>query len=351
MRIVIVKTSALGDIVQAFDVLDYLHARFPDAQIDWIVEESLASLVSAHPLIRRTIPLNMRGLKKIGRSWIKIFSQIKNLRSESYDLLFDLQGNCKSGIVSFLCRAKSKIGFGWKSVRERPNMLAMDIRIDVPKQMNIRLHYLQLIQKYFSDESSVQVDGVRFHISEQEKNGVAAIVSKAKTAPMKIMVCPGSKWANKQLSLESLAGFLRKIKADFNPSFFLMWGAESEKALCDQLQTHLSDSFVIDRLPIPAWQNLMNEMDLVIAVDSSALHLCGTTKTPSFSLFGPTSPVIFKPLGPRHFALQGSCPYNRVFPKACPALRTCPTGACLKSLTPDQLYTPFISWWNQIYGN
>ena len=102
-------------------------------------------------------------------------------------------------------------------------------------------------------------------------------------------------------------------------------------------------SVVVDRLPLPTWQNLMDEVDLVIAVDSSALHLCGTTSTPSFSIFGPTSQRVFKPMGERHFAVQGSCPYGRTFEKQCPVLRSCPTGACIKELTVEELFEAFQS--------
>jgi heptosyltransferase-1 len=73
-------------------------------------------------------------------------------------------------------------------------------------------------------------------------------------------------------------------------------------------------------------------------MDSATLHLCGTTSTPSFSLFGPSSASIYKPLGEHHVAFQGSCPYGRTFVKRCPILRTCKTGACMKDLTAKRIF-------------
>lgn len=346
-KVLIVKTSALGDIVQSFNVLDYLHGCFPGIQIDWVVERSLASLVAAHPLISRTIPLDLKGLKKSPRAWLKIFSELKAMRSERYDAIFDLQGNCKSGIITSFTRGAIKVGFGWHSVRERPNMLATNRRFDVPREMNIRLQYVHLIQRYFEDSNPPIVQGVRFKIEESEQEKLRSILARPELAkPMRIMVCPGSKWINKQLPLETLVQVLQKIQSKLNASFLLMWGAEQEKLFCEEIAAQLpNSSLVIEKLLIPTWQNLMNETQLVIAVDSSALHLCGTTRTPSFSLFGPTSPHIFKPIGVHHFAMQGPCPYGRTFLKACPIMRTCPTGACLRALSADAIFASFDRWW------
>lgn len=355
-NILIIKTSSLGDIIQSFNVLDELHRRFPGVSIDWAVEESLYPIAAAHPLIRKAISLNIKGLKKGWRHWSiwrGLFSGFSHLRETKYDLIFDLQGNCKSGVITFLSRGKVKVGFGSKSVREWPNLLATRCRFNVPKQLNIRIQYLRLIQQYFNDPSLSEMGGVRFKIGKLEKEKLSQLLSAAELqTSLKIMVCPGSKWVNKQMTFETLLEFLKLVQKQLNASFVLVWGADSEKTLCQDLQAQLPNkSLIVDRLTIPAWQNLMNEMGLVIAVDSSALHLCGTTSTPSFSVFGPTSPEIFKPIGQRHFAIQGKCPYNRTFEKQCPVLRTCPTGACIRDLKADELFHSFLQWWNSLSLN
>jgi heptosyltransferase-1 len=139
---------------------------------------------------------------------------------------------------------------------------------------------------------------------------------------------------------------LQRIHGRLNASFLFIWGDSAEKAYCEEIQRCFPDrSLLVDRLPLPTWQNLMNEVDLVIAVDSSALHLCGTTSTPSFSVFGPTKPDIFKPIGHRHFSFEGKCPYGRTFAKTCPILRSCPTGACIRELTAEEIFQAFAKWW------
>ena len=334
--VLIVKTSSLGDIVQSFDVLDDLRCRFPSVSIDWAVEASFAPIVAAHPLVRRVIPLD---LKRRRHLW----TAFKELRKEQYDLVFDLQGNCKSGAITLLARAKVKVGYSFQSVREWPNILATHVRFTISKQKNIRFYYLELIQRYFQTtgpQVSLNQTGVRFKIETEEKKKISQILSQA-PAGLKIMVCPGSKWINKQMKNETLAGFLQRIEQGYGASFFLIWGGEAEQILCNEMAKQLHSAFVVEKLALPTWQNLMNEMDCVIAVDSSALHLCGTTATPSFSVFGPSASHIFKPIGRHHFTFQGVCPYGQVFEKTCPILRTCSTGACIREITVEELFRAF----------
>lgn len=335
-RILIVKTSSLGDVVQSLVVLSDLKKRFPNAKIDWVIEARFSSIIEAHPLIHRVIALDIKGKRGLLKG-------LHALRQEKYDLIFDLQGNCKSGVITFLSRGKVKVGYGRKTVREWPNILATHVRMDISKKQNIRLHYLELIETYFQKASAGEIEGVQFKIEEREEAKISHILSSASRGKVKIMVCPGSKWINKQMSLDTLTTFLKQIETSYEASFLLIWGDEEGKEMCAQLEAELKQSLVVEKLSLPTWQNLMNQVDLVIAVDSSALHLCSTSHTPSFSIFGPTSADIFKPIGKQHIAYQGKCPYNQRFEKQCPLLRSCPTGACIKDLKSEELFRVFES--------
>jgi heptosyltransferase-1 len=273
------------------------------------------------------------------------------LRSETYKWVFDIQGNTKSGVLTYLSRGDVKVGFDVSSVREWPNILATKIRFSVPKQMNIRLQYISLIRQFFQkSEGDYEFQGVQFIISDSQEKMIRSYFDSL-SRPI-VMVCPSSKWTNKQLRIETLVGFLKLIQKDIQPSFLLVWGSLEEREYCELVQKQCKKSHVLKtRLEIPTWQYLMNQMDLVIAVDSSALHLCGTTNVPSFSIFGPTVSEIFKPPGKSHFAFQGQCPYGKVFLKQCPVLRSCPTGACMRDITADTLYKAFSSWYQKGTAN
>ena len=329
-RYLIIKTSSLGDIIQSFGALSWLQAKDPTAQIDWVVEKRFAKIVEAHPLIARTISFDLKGKKNL-------WASLRSLRQEGYETIFDLQGNCKSGILTALARGK-KVGFRLKSVREWPNVLATHMRFDVSSQTNIRLQYISLLTQYFQDTAEVRhIEGVRFKISSEEKQ----FVDQLFLVP-RIMVCPGSKWINKQLPFETLLAFLKKIHLKRKSAFLLIWGNLEEQILCQKLQEQLGEcAQIAGQMNYCVWQNAMAESELVIAMDSAALHLCATTSTPSFSIFGPTSAEIFKPIGPQHLAIQGKCPYSVAFTKQCPYLRSCGSGACLRRLSADEIFQRF----------
>jgi heptosyltransferase-1 len=332
INILIVKTSSFGDIVQAFYVLSHLKRLVPNASIDWVVDPAFQKLVQTHPLIQEAIVCN---LKKY--PW----QSLKNLSRKKYDLLFDLQGNCKSGIISFFAKAKVKVGYGFFSAREWPGALALDICFEISRKQNIRSFYLALIEKYFQKDSSTLSEGVQLAVSDEDRAHLQKILSGS--LGKKIMVCPGSNWENKRLDKNTWIAFLQKIEKREEVTFFLIWGNLREKEEIEIIAKQLKKAVPVDRLEIPVWQNLMGEMDLILAIDSGALHLAATTQTPSFSIFGPTCANIFKPMGPKHFVFQGSCPYQKTFDKQCPVLRTCTSGACMKNLTAEELFQTFTT--------
>jgi heptosyltransferase-1 len=244
-----------------------------------------------------------------------------------------------------------KVGFGWRSVREWPNVFATHRRFEIPIEENIQRQYLELVRKFFGDEDfEVKGTGMALKISASEQDLVANILRAPELRrAVKIMVCPGSRWRNKQLPPETWVKFLAKIDQVLDASFVFVGGDPEGVRFCQQMCSQfLANSVVVENLEVAAWQNLMLGMELVIAVDSAALHLCGTTETPSFSLFGPTSPGVFKPMGNKHFAMQGSCPYGRTFVKQCPILRSCPTGSCIRSLDADAVFQAFWGWWEAL---
>jgi len=330
MKILIVKTSALGDIIHAFPILDYLKMVQPDCQIDWVAEKGGATIVQAQPAVHHTYISDTKLWRK-GKNWKELRAFIRNLRQTNYDVLFDLQGNTKSGLITGFAKAKVKVGFGWNSVAERPNLLFTKRRFNPPAGHNIREDYLFLAQSYFDD----------FRLPSSS----TLTAKTAESNALEVMVCPGSNWANKQLTPETLQGFLDKIHAQVQGvHFHIIWGTPTEKELAEKLRERYTGSRVVDKLSLPELQAMMGRMNLVIAMDSLPLHLAGTTTALTYSVFGASSAAKYNPLGPDRHALQGPCPYGRTFEKRCPILRTCPTGACIKGITPEQIWDDFWPW-------
>lgn len=353
MKILMVKTSSLGDIVQAFSLLPYLKKFYPSSQIDWVVEAPFVDLVKAHPLISNAIPIQTKRWRSNLlhlQSWKEIRTFLHRLRQEKYDVVFDLQGNVKSGIVTAAARSPCKVGFGRTTVAEWPNLLFTHQRFNPPPGKNIRDDYLFLIQRYFGVTSPLLDEGVRLSISQEEEERVESILSSVQ-GKIKILVCSGSNWTNKQLSEECLTQFLQLMAEQFPCHFLFAWGNESERDVAERVSTQLppQQSSVVEKLPLPALQNMMARLDLVIAMDSLPLHLAAMAGVPTFSAFGASSSDKYKPVGMRHMAYQGRCPYGRTFAKRCPILRTCSTGACIKDIDSRVLFDSFSKWWRSWY--
>ncbi len=355
-NILIIKTSAAGDIIHTYPVIEFLRKKFPHAAIDWVVESSCASLVSAHPDIDRTLVVETKQWRKKAFSR-KTLSELKGfihlLREREYDVVFDLQGNFKSGLLLSLAKSPQKVGFGFNSIAEWPNLLFTNLRfnpLEPVEKYSIRLDYLLVVCQFFDGglndvtlARSVIANPVTLKLLPDQKKTVDAYVTDNQ---MPVMVCPGSAWPNKQLDIKTLIEFLRLVHKALGCKFLLTWGSPEEyemvKALNREFPHH---STLINKMSLPSLQHLMQSCKLVIAMDSLPLHLCGTTSTPSFSVFGPSSANKYQPPGKQHRAFQGTCPYGRTFTKRCPILRTCPTGACIRSLSADDLFSHFMQWW------
>jgi len=321
-KFLIVKTSSLGDIVQTYPVASYLKQRFPESQIDWIVEEPFVQLVQAHPHVSRAIGVDTKKWRRspFSSQTKREFSLYKQKLTE-YDLIIDLQGNLKSGILALPAKGKSRLGFGRKSVSEWPNLLFTNIRFDPPPGQNIRYDYLSIVQQFFDDKSHYSPP----HIRLRSTFDPSPYLSQKKN----LLVCPGAHWDNKRLSYETLLSYLKQQK---ETHILFIFGTEHEKLQVESLKKALSNASIIPKLSFPDLQNLMDSVDEVLAMDSFPLHLAGTTSTPTLSFFGPSLAEKYCPLGPHHRTIQGPCPYGVTFKKRCPKLRTCKTGACLKNL-------------------
>ncbi len=342
--ILIIKTSAIGDVIQTVPVLEYLRGKFPKARIDWVVEHGIASLLKAHPLIDRVLEIQTQSWRKAlfsKKTRAEFTGFVKNLRATEYDLVIDLQGNAKSAVVTASAKAEVKLGFGWSSVREKTNLLVTNKRVNVPPNLNIRLKYLHLVQEYFQDAQAFKTKGIHLQINQIEKERLLSLCS----CMSQLMVCFGSKWVNKRLELSTLTNLLQRIAKEYEFSFLFIFGDDEERKIAEELAGIFGErGKAIGNLSLPLWQALMWEVDGVIAVDSAALHLCGTTQTPSFSVFGPSLASSYKPTEERHVSVQGNCPYGRTFASRCPILRTCGTGACIRQLKAEDLFSSFKQW-------
>ncbi len=348
-QFLIVKTSAIGDVIQSFHIIDYLKKRFPGCEVDWVVEKGIAPLLRAHPGIRSVLEVDT----KLWRTDFFAYRQEigafrKKLKSTNYDALFDLQGNTKSGAITALAKARQKVGYSWNSLPEKPNYFSTNAHFPAHPEKSVREGYSQLLEDFFGGDTPFENTPLKLNLTEKEECRLQRLKQLGFQRP-RIMVCFGSNWKNKTLTDATLKQFLDLIDEILAPAFFFMFGNDKEKKQADALERAFGENgHAVGELSLPLWQRFMGVVECVISTDSAGLHLCGTTETPSFSLFGPSSARAYKPVGDRHQAFQGTCPYDIEFNKRCPNLRTCETGSCLREVSAEDLFEQFQAFWEKV---
>lgn len=345
MKILIIKASALGDIVHAFPAVGFIKEQFPDAVIDWVVEKPFASLVASHPAVSNVLPIDTKIWRKgIFSSKVReeILESLSAIREKHYDVVFDLQANMKSGLITALSRGDVKVGYTWRGVSEWPNLLCTNCRIAVPKGISVREDYLFLVQSYFKSIEPFHKPAI-LNLTKDEEWELTKLLQgcQSKEKPL-VLVCHGSNWKNKQVSLDALSEFLILLQNHLKCYFLFAWGNAKEKLEAIQLKQSFEDSEVLERTNLSVLQHLMAKMHLVIAMDSLPLHLAATTSVPTFSVFGASLAARYAPTGSQNHSFQGKCPYGRKFATRCPILRTCATGACIRSLSGQELFDAYL---------
>lgn len=344
MRFLIIKTSALGDILQTLFAADYIKTKYKGATVDWLVEERFAAVCESCPLIDNVIKVDTRRLFKEGIRWIvqtiKTFKQL-----QKYDAVIDLQGNMKSGLLSLPIRAKEKVGFSFKVAPEWGNILFTRYRYTIDKKGPIQEQYLSLLRQHFKDASTYDMPRIKLKLSSQDEKRLEELSLKHFQIPYNtLMICFGSNWENKKLKKSHLIALLKSLEGDIHPHFLFIYSNKEEKERAKQLQELFKDSSILGELSVSLWQYMMLKTKGIICMDSAALHLAAMSKVRSFAFFGPSNSAIYNPRSPLHQAYQGSCPYQMTFTKRCKVLRTCKTGYCLKDLNLEVAYQALKAW-------
>jgi heptosyltransferase-1 len=352
MRALIVKTSAFGDVVQAFPVVEYLKSRQHISHVGWVVEKKAASLVRAHPLVDTVIEIDSSSLRSLFprfdmfREWGR---QRTNIRENCWDCVFDLQANIKSGCATWNARSPTKVGYGRHTVAEWPNILATSERVDPPSGLSIREEYLYIVQQHFQDSSSFEASPVELRLTEPQERSLAIELSRWPRSIPIWFVSVGSTWPNKMCRTQTFLDVLRRVKEKYSPYFIFIAGNGEELREVGALAKDFpSSSHMLFRPDLPFLQRAMNHAHAVLAVDSIILHLGATAQTPTFGFFGPSSAMKYAPKGKRHGFFQSTCPSNTAFEKRCPFLRTCQTGQCLKGADPEDIFRSIEEWQTQL---
>ena len=327
MKVLIVKVSALGDIVHALPVLAHLHAADPEITVDWLAESSFTPLLDNHPLLRKVIPLDTRGWRRQGimaalRGGWKVGRQ---LRRERYDMVLDLQGNSKSGLFTWFSGASKRFGFDRSQAREWPNTLATNCKVSVPAECHhISSRYLQIARHAVAGETDVPLCGP-LHVDPGAARAVAAMLVKYGLAEKEFIVAHyGTTWETKLWPLDHWVELSRDLVLEQGQRLVLTWGNDAEKLAAERMAKACRGQAVLwPRGTLPELVALLAAARLVIGADTGPVHIAAAVNTPTVSIFRVTDSLRNGPPGDSHIRLQAPMDCSPCLRKSCELDREC----------------------------
>ncbi|QOG11513.1 lipopolysaccharide heptosyltransferase I [Arcobacter sp. FWKO B] len=284
MKIAIVRLSAIGDIVHTMVVLQFIKAKFPNAIIDWIVEESLAGVLENNPHINAIHKINLKSIKK---SFTNIFTELKKIKEISknnYDLVIDAQGLIKSAIVAKVVGGHivgSKIvGFDKDSIREGLASFFYDEKISISYTQNKIFRNCYLCSKAlgFSISNDDILAKKPFLYSSDYSFDFLSTTRK------NIVFVVGSSWDSKNYPWQKYINIIKEL----NENPIIVWGSESEKEIAYKIKDKVDDVIIAPKLSFDELKCLISKVELVIGNDTGPTHMAWGLNIPSIMLFGPT---------------------------------------------------------------
>ena len=320
MKVLIVKISALGDVVHALPVLAYLKSADPAVEIDWLVEKSFAPLLEGHPLIRRVHALEMKAWRSQGwkQAIVGTLEVIRALRRERYDLILDLQGNSKSGLFTLLSGAPLRVGFDRYGVREWPNLLASNRRVPLTAaDHHVGDRALALARGGLPGGSAAPLAGPLPVDAQALAKIEALLTEEGLTGNPLVVLHYGTTWKTKlwpQASWEQLVALL--AEKGLRP--ILTWGnAEEETAARAIFAASEGRAVIWPRGSLKELVALLSRVDLVVGADTGPVHIAAAVDTPTVSIYRVTDGKRNGPRGEKHIRLQVDLPCSPCLKKNC----------------------------------
>jgi len=282
MKIVIVKLSALGDIVHAMVALQFIKKARPDVSIDWLVEEGFAGVLQGNPDINQVLTVNLKSLKQNKADFFKEIKKVRLYAKNNYDLVIDAQGLIKSAITSRLL-SPHIAGFDKQSIREKPASCLYKKQINYPYDGNTIDRNVAVIGQPLDVKITEQqiINKVPFLFYS---NGLAELASFFPTNHKNIIFVIGSTWPSRNYPKEQ---YLKVIQG-LNANSLIIWGNSEEKLAADWIASQTDKATVLPKLDFDQLKAVLANSNLVIGNDTGPTHMAWGFNIPSITLFGPT---------------------------------------------------------------
>ncbi len=351
-KILLIKLSALGDVVHAIPVLNKLRRRYPNARIDWLVTPGIAELLRHNPAIDNVIAFLRDEWSEPWRpaAYVSTARLIAQLRAAEYDLVIDLQGQLRSAVFAFTSGAPVRIGFdkprtdaftslpriipeearkhAWKGAREA-SWLAYTDTIPLP---TLDIHP---VERYLGVGPMLGLDSgpadFSFPIPQDATVRIDGLLDYYEVGKANIaVIAPGTVWETKQWRADAFAEVARRLLQQ--KYAVALVGSEGERGLCEAI-AGLAPGIVnlAGETSLSELAALVSRAAICVTNDSGPMHLAAALGRPVVSVFGPTDPVWAGPYRHPDSVVRAGVPCSPCYLRE---LRRCPFGhRCMQEVT------------------
>lgn len=311
MNIVIVKLSALGDVVHTLPVAATLRSRLPAAHVAWVVERHESVVLDGHPAIDEIITADtrawrrVRGVAGLGAATAGMAALARRLRQGRFDVAIDPQGLIKSGILAAASRAPLRIGFSRALCREPLSALFTNRRVRPPA-----------VARHVVDQSLALlaplgvVDAVPTFRLPTDPGAEAAVDEAFGAIGLKphdrvVVLNPGAGRPDKRWPVERFRSLGARLATEAAAHVLVVWGPGEESAA--RAIAGPSGGRVVLAPPTDVYRlvAVLRRASVLVAADTGPLHLAAALGTPCVGLYGPTRAERNGPYGSGHRTLEG----------------------------------------------
>jgi heptosyltransferase-1 len=296
-KILIIKPSALGDIVLALPALTALRQSFPEARIAWLIRPEYADLVEGHPDLNEVILFDRRLL---GKWWCRkeAFANLlelgRRLRKEGFDLVFDFQGLFRTGYLASVTGCKKILGMA--ESRELAHLFYTHI---VPQDYSC-IHLVDYYMKMVAT-AGAKTDRPEFRFPEDAEaaKGIKKKLSDSKVNLKNyVVIIPSAARKEKIWPVERFGQLADKIAEKYGSSIVAV-GTQKEHKYIDTLLKTTKTAIVnlAGQTTIRELIMLLKGASLVVSNDTGPGHIAAGLGVPLVMIFGPVNPARLCPYG------------------------------------------------------
>ncbi len=346
-KVLIVKLSAIGDVVHTLPALNALRRHRPEAHITWLVEEAAADLVIGHRAIDRVLISGRKRWAKGLRTsqWRhhlgKASAFLRQLRDTRYDMVLDFQAALKGAALIALTRADRKIGFGPGMAHQEHSYLALNEKIPMVSMEEHALKRSLMLMEAIGVPCPRIEYGLPIETATRQKvAGLLAAQSPHQGGPP-IAINPVALWDTKLWSVDRFAQLADRLIDEYSADIFFTGGSadrEDISRIIGRMQ-HVAANLA-GQTSLIELAALYQQMACLITTDTGPMHIAAAVENPVVALFGPTAEWRTGPYGDGHRIVSKSMDCRPCFKRDCDHCR------CMQSISVEdvmQQVEPLIS--------